>query len=165
MQLIGREVPGRVCSAAVNMLRILCRSLLLAFTVVLASCSPDVPCDPDAHAWALAGEAATDCGFVPVGEDRSGALDCAESAAGARVPFVVGYAGPGRDSDVRYFVVGDPDGAHWLLGFDGGAAGGPSRVSASRCEGPLMRGLNPLGDEHLYCFSGESAVLCQGPGL
>lgn len=136
-------------------------SLLLVLTAALVSCGP---CDPEGHARALAGPGALYCGFVFLGDDRSEVLDCAEAAIDAGEPFLVGYQSQGRDSDVRYYAVGDEDGEHWLLGYDGGVPGGRSRVSASRCGTPPTRAVNALGEEHLTCPSVENVELCEGQG-
>ncbi|WP_157069968.1 hypothetical protein [Sandaracinus amylolyticus] len=140
------------------------RALLLA--IVLAGCG--CPCDATDIARDLAGDGATDCGFVRLGDDPAPVLACAEQAIAEERAFSAGFARFGIDSEVRTYVTRREDGSARALSYDGDPSGGDGacpRLVAFRCVGPIERrtdGFGPRSVTILACStsSTEEAVLC-----
>jgi hypothetical protein len=118
---------------------------MVCAVLALAGC-----CDVEAEVRALAGDGAIDCGFAPLtpaeGEPtRADVLDCGEAAQADGVPFYLGYAVLGEDTEVRQYRTRDANGRGWMVAYDGplGGSGGP-RVEAWECVGDFDRGLDGL---------------------
>ncbi len=122
-------------------------------------------CDPDDEAHELAGDAAFDCGFAPVGTDRAGVVDCVLAARERLSPFVGGWGDIGRDSAVRSYVASDGTSV-WVLGYDSDPSGGDEACEtlvSYQCGSALVRFSSPGRPDIASCERyGDKRQLCGG---
>lgn len=142
-------------------MRTMLRRVAIGWTAALvAACG--CPCDPGAEARELAGSGAIDCGFVPLGDDPTSALACAEGAIGGGGAFYVGFQRMGTDSDVRTYLAGSADGTIWILGYDGDPSGGSgacATLSAWECLDTPSRFTGFDGTTQLTCATSREGGL------
>lgn len=119
-------------------------------------------CDEGWHARNAAGSGAVDCGFAPLGDDRTAVLACADDAIARGAAFVAGWGRQGRDTAVSTYVAENADGARWMLGFDGGLGVGHERLTATRCATAWRHFVDAFGHDSLTCDGDGSApvVVC-----
>jgi hypothetical protein len=134
--------------------------LVAAAAVALAGCA--CLCDTDAAVRDRAGSGAIDCGFVPLGADRTRAIECATNAIAASAAVQVGWQDRGRDSEVRTYVAGH-DGVYAMFGYDGDPSGGshvcPTLVETT-CTDTPVRTTDALGMPSLSCTGGATRTVC-----
>ena len=137
--------------------------VLLVFLACTASSDSNAKngCDIDASARHLAGDGATDCGSVGIGEDNTAIDACVISSFEKHVPFYAVYAQQGEDSQVAMAFVGDGSSV-WTLNYDSDPSGG-SDVGAviyqSTCLEPTVK-KGKSGDEELSCTTSTSQKIC-----
>ena len=66
----------------------------------------------------MAGTAATDCGYVPLGDDPAASVACVQDAVEKGEPFWAVFAHHGVDSAVASAIVGDSEDGITLLNYD-----------------------------------------------
>lgn len=141
--------------------------MLAIVGAVVAACGASAccSCDPDDEAHELAGDAAFDCGFAPVGTDRAGVVDCVLSARARSSPFVGGWGDVGIDSAVRSYVASD-GALVWVLGYDSDPSGGGDACEtlvSYQCGSALMRISSPGRPDIASCERyGDKRQLCGG---
>ncbi len=134
--------------------------LALASALLLAGCA--CLCDIDGAIGSRAGEGASDCGLVPLGADRSPALDCAAAAIAAGRGFRVGWHDRGRDSEVRRYVAGH-DGSFSMFGYDGDPSGGSHAcptLTETPCADAPVRTTDASGMPVISCTATTSRTVC-----
>lgn len=124
-------------------------------TLLIAGCASTPAPEPQAGSWAnqcyvdferdvseIAGQSATDCGFLPfraTARDRAATETCAKDAVKSGKPFKFGYGSFGDDSAFCDVAIRRPDGQLVAFFFDSdvtgqmGTNGNHSTVWTSKC--------------------------------
>lgn len=113
--------------------------------LALAGC-----CDVEGEIRSLAGEGAIDCGFAPLtpaagDPTRDDVITCAEAAQADDLPFYLGHAVFGEDTEVRQYRTRDASGRGWMVVYDGPLDGSGPRVEGWECAGDFRRSSMPDG--------------------
>lgn len=132
--------------------------VLAALTMAGCACV----CDIDGAIRTRSGQDAVDCGLVPLGQDTTAAIECAQAAIAAGHGVRVGWHRRGRDSEVRTYLAGH-DGSFSLLGYDSDPSGGSGQcptLTASMCTSAPTRMTDASGTVVLTCTTMTTATVC-----
>ena len=140
------ETPEVVLSEAIDarMKQRRIRLLVMLYLLVFAACriGPSVE-EYIEFVRSRAGEGATGCGVVRLGQDRTAAVACATAALEQERPFFVIFQVQGIDSDIYYGLSLDNKGAVMRAIWDSDVHGGSrfakrARTRAAICNNPQV---------------------------